>query len=420
MARITGRLVTIAVLGSLAAGAAAGQSFSGNYQLFSGCDPTVTGTLSGGPAQEEQFVASNCTFLCGVPPFSGLGSVNESRWSRCADKGVLASVARVFGQQTSAAPCGSSAGGATLLTQMLDASDVVFTDTANPGSNATIFPITMNMDFRARAIPGPSCTSLHAELTICGGLLNCGNMFATFDGVTNVGTGVLTGYPNDGSLVTLTTGVFQVTLGASQVVHMQLFTHSQASLCESFNPTTTVVVTEALLSLPRIGPVFNLPPGITCNSVELGIVNNQWVSPAAASVTSVGSGCLGSNGQPVVASPGGLPQVGNLSFAVTLTGPPEGTPAFLFLALDLAASPQPVGGNCFVLLDVPSALSLMAAGLSPIGPVPITGGAATFPTPVPMVPALFGFEATLQGVALDVAAPAGLTLSNALSIVAGT
>ncbi len=415
----SGRLRLAVILSSLG-WAATAQTYSGTFAIVPQCGTSVTGSLPPGPALDGQVGTGACNFLCGVPPFAGVGSNNEARWSRFVDRGIIVLSCDSAGTQLTAAPCGSTAGGLSNLSQNISANDVLFTDIANPGSTGPIVNFTMRVDFRGQASQtGPVCVFANSIVHLCAGNGSC-LVDGTLNGVTGQPTGALVGYPNDGSLTTLTTSQFSGQLNIPMTIQLDLSLNASGVLCESSTPSSILTLSTAMLSLPHSGVVFNLPPGITCNSVQLGIVNNQWTAAGAASVTPFGTGCAGGNGQPLVLSAVGLPLIGNTGFALTLTGPPDTTSAVVFLATSAVLNAPPLVGSCSILLDIPSALTFIAAGVSPLGPATVTGGAAVFPLPVPLLPVAVGFTLGVQAVAFDASAPGGLTLSNALTLVAGT
>ena len=422
MSRSTSALLFSGVVLSLA-GSAAAQSYSGQQILYTVCEPVNQSAISGYPALEHQVSQKLCTAFCSAPPFQVTASSNEVRWERYADCGALAATCRVSGVQLTAAPCGGGAGGNTLMNQVLEANDVVFTSLSSPQATGPLAqPISINVEFRGRVAAGPACAGLGAHVGICVGADSGCKLSGNLDwnGTAGVGASGLAGYPGDGSLALLTSGTFSASLQVPKAIRLQLDTSASGILCESFNPTSTLIRAEAMLSLPRTGPVFNLPPDVTCNSAQLCIVDNQWVPPAPASAVAVGTPCTGSNGQPVVLAPVGLPHFGNASFAVTLSGPPDGTPALLYLAFGTADVPFQLPGSCAIFLDLASLLPLIASGATPFGRVLVLGGAATFPLPAPLSAALFGLSFDLQGAAFDPPMPLGITTSNALGLVIGS
>lgn len=143
-----------------------------------------------------------------------------------------------------------------------------------------------------------------------------------------------------------------------------------------------------------------------------------YVPGVAAATNEQGAGCPGTwGGAPHLAAVG-LPTLGNAAYAASLTqGPPSGE-FWIFLAPAAATSPTPIGGGCSIELDLPGATAFVAAGLSPIGPVPLDPfGALTFGAPIPGDPSLMGAVVVAQALIFDVGG--ALVLSNALVSVLG-
>lgn len=85
------------------------------------------------------------------------------------------------------------------------------------------------------------------------------------------------------------------------------------------------------------------------------------------------------------------------------------SPASLYGALG-APQPSVLANGTNLYLNPASALALVQAGLFPIGPVTTSPmGRATFPLPIPMVPALGGTELTVQALIEDPAVSGGFT-----------
>jgi hypothetical protein len=132
----------------------------------------------------------------------------------------------------------------------------------------------------------------------------------------------------------------------------------------------------------------------------------------------VGTGCAGISGAAARLLPVGVPAIGNLSFAVQVTGVGSGAAVYLYLAIGLEATPFPLGGGCSLYLDGPTLLAFFASGLNPIGPA-FAGptGIALFPLPVPARPSLSGQIVDLQAAATDPQNPAGFVVTNALDCI---
>ncbi len=135
--------------------------------------------------------------------------------------------------------------------------------------------------------------------------------------------------------------------------------------------------------------------------------------------TSVGSGCAGgAMAAQLVAL--GRPRLFNQGFAMQIQGGLPGAPGWLFGAQGPATAGVPLGGGCTLYLDIPSMLSLMNAGVSPLGPVPINGqGTATFNlSPITTV-SLVGASLCVQSAFSDAGATIGFAITNAVDLVIG-
>lgn len=149
-----------------------------------------------------------------------------------------------------------------------------------------------------------------------------------------------------------------------------------------------------------------------------GMTGTVFVLPVAAA-TSVGTGCSSSVGVASLVT-NGLPKVGNATFGFTLSGGPAGAPGYLFLAGGIAPSPLLVTPTCLAYLDLVSLVAFIQAGLTPTGPQALSaGGTTVFPIPIPNNPAFGGITAAGQGLIIDGAAPGGIALSNAITLVVG-
>ena len=141
-----------------------------------------------------------------------------------------------------------------------------------------------------------------------------------------------------------------------------------------------------------------------------------YVTGTGASAIPVGNGC------PPSGSISGFrlrtnvpPTIGDATFAVSAIGAPAGTPVNFYLAD--AVSIVPTGflfTGCPVYLDLLSATTYLASGISPIGPIPSNAAeVATFSVPIPPNPGLAGLQLGLQALAIP---PSGGILTNALSL----
>ncbi|MAG56615.1 MAG: hypothetical protein CMJ83_10025 [Planctomycetes bacterium] len=139
--------------------------------------------------------------------------------------------------------------------------------------------------------------------------------------------------------------------------------------------------------------------------------------PPLAQVNLIGSGCIGSNGLPLLDS-AQLPTIGNASFSLDVTQAVAGSQAWLYLSLAAAAIPITLPNGCGLYLEPASLNNLILLGVSPIGPVP-TGatGTASFPLPVPNDPAIAGISVWFQAAIADAGGPQGFVVTNGLETV---
>jgi len=138
----------------------------------------------------------------------------------------------------------------------------------------------------------------------------------------------------------------------------------------------------------------------------------------SASATPSGTGCtIVTGGTPFSLGSVGVPSIPNPSFALTITNAHSQGIVSIYLAQGLASFPLPVGNGCSIYLDPASALALEAAGLSPIGPLPLSpAGTVTLPVPLPNIPSLVGQSLDLQALSISLATGSFAT-SNALTLM---
>lgn len=197
------------------------------------------------------------------------------------------------------------------------------------------------------------------------------------------------------------------------------------------NPLTAVTGPNSLKIDPNGGDVFvgsgtatitRLPAGGGPPVVETsGGGNNGSVSglaivgssvPSLPSVTAYGTGCTSAGGITTIASTG-LPFLGNPTFFIDLTGGPPSGQAYMFLALAPNIAGLPIGGGCNLYLDPNAMIMAINAGVSPIGPLPMSPvGSTTFVLSVPNDPAAAGINIYLQCAAID--ATGAVRTSNGL------
>jgi hypothetical protein len=136
-----------------------------------------------------------------------------------------------------------------------------------------------------------------------------------------------------------------------------------------------------------------------------------------ASLTTVGTGRIGSSGLPMTLGSLQLPFIGNPTFTLDVAQGPALNNAYLFASFGISPNPASIGGGCFIYLDLATLQMLINQGFSPIGPLG-TGptGATSFSLPIPPDPGLAGFSIAFQ-VAVSDNTPLGLVLSNAVEAV---
>jgi hypothetical protein len=120
-------------------------------------------------------------------------------------------------------------------------------------------------------------------------------------------------------------------------------------------------------------------------------------------VMSVGTGCTGSNAQPLVLAPAGPVGMG---FALGLSGGLPGVVAAHAVSFGIAAQPLPVYAGCQLLLDRNYGIATHA--------VLLLDGSGSGTTPFPVPNWFTGMEVAFQSLALDPGLPARFVLSNAL------
>jgi hypothetical protein len=120
-------------------------------------------------------------------------------------------------------------------------------------------------------------------------------------------------------------------------------------------------------------------------------------------VMSVGTGCTGSNAQPLLLSPVG--PVG-MSFALGLSAGQPGVVAAHAVSFGIATQPLPLYAGCSLLLERNQGIATHA--------VLLLDGSGSGTTPFPVPNWFTGMEVALQSLALDPGLPARFVLSNAL------
>jgi hypothetical protein len=143
---------------------------------------------------------------------------------------------------------------------------------------------------------------------------------------------------------------------------------------------------------------------------------------AQGSASIIGSGCTDSNGRTAVLTTTSLPSIGNSAFSFQVLMGTGLANAWMFASFGQATTPLvlPGGGGCNVYLELSSMISLVQAGIIPIGPLlTSTAGSAMFPLPIPFDPSLAGATFYVQVAVEDPALTLGFTVSNALRVTIG-
>ncbi len=134
-----------------------------------------------------------------------------------------------------------------------------------------------------------------------------------------------------------------------------------------------------------------------------------------AVTSAFGYSCPASNGASVVLLTWQAPMLGNTAFQVDVTSP---VPSYLYAAFGPATPPVPLGGGCELYLEISSLVSLITAGVIPLGPTWNTLGTfgeTAFFLPIPEDPVLAGTVFTLQAAAPYALATGGILSSQAIT-----
>jgi hypothetical protein len=261
------------------ASTASGQTISGSSVLSAQCNGTLVVPYTAG---------SGSGSLGGVCPAPG-GSINDAfaDWVLNPGHWFISHTATTdyFGSE----PNGANAEARGLV--IIEANDVVFTSTANPQSREFV---RVSLNFLV------GVTQARAGRSNCS--LFTPNLSSTFsfrmsqeiraDGSRGynlaqgeVASGLITlADPTDGRPVPHVTSSGFVQLTVRQPFTLTIDGYTNVTYCgQPPAPPERGVAASALRFLfPCDGPVFNLPAGITVNSVQLGIANNRWILAGTA------------------------------------------------------------------------------------------------------------------------------------------
>lgn len=160
-----------------------------------------------------------------------------------------------------------------------------------------------------------------------------------------------------------------------------------------------IIVASNLFTITRIpfggGPVVTENAGGGTSSPS-GVTVVGSLASTTPDLTAFGTGGTGSGGTTTISS-ASLPFLGNPFFPVDLAGGAPNSAAYLYLALAGVDPGLPIGGGSFLYLEPTAMLQAIAAGISPIGPLPTSAaGATTFILGIPNDPAAAGLHVFLQ------------------------
>ncbi len=259
--------------------AAIAQSASGGVNLDARCG----GSLSNAPMAFGDDLAQARHGECPAPGNGGLASINDAAAAWTIRPGLfVADTNALTGFLGTHDDAGTASG---LINMIVQASDLMFTNIANPAQTGTITVGGMHYEF--------------GGIVLTQGLSNC-NPFqpyarATYDAalgpchVTGARTlepdfGVLTSggfdtYANDGSLVHLTSTGGAASLAAPSSFYLQLFSQTSVLYCDSPPAAVGEARARVVWRLPCGRPIFDLPAGFTADSVSLRIVRNFSHAP---------------------------------------------------------------------------------------------------------------------------------------------
>lgn len=125
----------------------------------------------------------------------------------------------------------------------------------------------------------------------------------------------------------------------------------------------------------------------------------------STSTTAYGVGCDG-----LALAANGLPQLGNASFALLLSGVTAASPVGVFAFGSTAVNP----GVDLTVIGMPGCSAYTSLDIGLFTGSLVANGVSTFPLAIPNNPALTGSVLASQGVAFSAATPLGLAASNGL------
>ncbi len=140
-----------------------------------------------------------------------------------------------------------------------------------------------------------------------------------------------------------------------------------------------------------------------------------------ATKTIVGTGCIGTSGQPFTLDAfgyTGAPVLGDDQYAFVLFNGPVNTFSTLFFSTATTA-PQSFGGGCNLYIDLNGLVLYASLGFGPFPVFLDSSGVGGLSFAIPPVFQLTGFSSAVQVFAPDAGNPAGFVLSNALALTLG-
>lgn len=282
-------LLAVAGLLMFASPTALAQSFQGSYSIGLSCSTNSLNTNGSFPDQcgtdHQEYGPTGCSSSCASAPEPHPSATVSGLWDRGVGRGVVTGTARVDASLLGA-PCGGASDGGITLQQIVTASDLVFYVRDNPGQSGSVLPV-MHVEFRGRVdatfagCPGNSA----AEMTIIAGM-HPNNPIADYVNTrlspfssANPSYGPLAAYGNDDSVMNISFSTDNVPFGSPTFVHLRMITRAHSGLCGTVGGTFSEA--HGTLSFPATGVVFDLPPGITCRSEQMNIVDNHWAGAVA-------------------------------------------------------------------------------------------------------------------------------------------
>ncbi len=268
----------VAVSGGLAPGIAVvnAQTITGSASYAARCGPSQNAI----PFHIGDDVSIHAHGDCPAPHSGGLASSNDADTAWRIIPGSLRFEAHArtdfFGTSDDAGTASSFAE----ITFVVH--DLLFTDIANPGQTGIVQVGGAHMLFGAVATTQGVSNCLgsqpqsHAAFDFIAGPCRASASRAVQPDTGIVESGSYVGYANDGAPVDVVASGGGVALATPTDFYLMVSARGTVVYCDF--PPAAVGDAHALMSwsFPCGTPVFDLPPGITVNSPQLGIVNNIW------------------------------------------------------------------------------------------------------------------------------------------------